>query len=417
MFDHDLICSLPLGEDTSSEPAPLQGMQVLDFTHYIAGPMASMILADLGATVIKIEPPEGDRFRTYPPHDATAVTEGAPYLWANRNKLGMAVDVKHPEGQKAIHALLATTDVLIENYATGVMARLGFGVEEVRARYPKLIYCSISAYGRTGSFAKRPGFDSVVQGESGFAEMNGYADRDGVRSASSIMDIGTALMASNGILAALVQRQSTGIGRYVEVSLYHSALVMTGYASMQSLCSGTSPERNGNTSPDTCPTGVFHCKDAKFFLHCGNTQIFQRLMTHVIHREDLATCVDYQTGKGRIADRERIFSVLTDAFRTQPWSQLKLALEQARVPAGEVRDLKSALLSDESFVQQAVTRIPHPSLGWIPNVCTPIRIDGHIPTKPQAAPILGQHTVEILKKFAKYDSVQIDRALASEAFF
>jgi len=416
MFDHDLIRSLPVQADAHPTCAPLHGLRVLDFTHYIAGPLASMTLADLGATVIKIEPPDGDRFRAYPPHDAAAAVEGAPYLWANRNKLGLTVDLKHPEGKRAIDALLETADVLVENYATGVMDRLGLGHAVVRARHPALVYCSISAYGRTGPLAARPGFDSVVQGESGFADMNGYADRDGVRSASPIMDIATALLASNGILAALLQRQSTGVGRHVEVSLYHSALFMTGYASMQTLCSGAAPSRHGNTSPDTCPTGVFTCRDTKFFLHCGNTQIFQRLMTQVVHRQDLAERADYQTAAGRMADRDFLFTMLTQAFAAQPWDALRSAFARARVPAGEVRDLKSALLSSESQAQQIVQRIAHPTLGWVPNVRTPIHLDGLPPTQAQAAPTHGQHTAHVLETFASYDSSRLQTALASGAF-
>jgi len=298
MFDHDFIRSLPVAQAHPAAPAPLQGMLALDFTHYVAGHLASMMLADLGGDRHQDRPPGRGSFSHLPPADAVATAEGAPYLWANRNKLGMAVNLKHPEGKRAIDALLHRADILVENYATGIMDRLGLGYRTVQARHPALIYCSISAYGRTGVLAGRPGFDSVVQGESGFAEMNGYADRDGVRSASSIMDIGTALLASNGILAALFQRHSTGAGRHLEISLYHSALLMTGYASMQTLCSGTAPGCHGNTSPDTCPTGVFACKDAKFFLHCGNTQIFQRLMTQVLQRQDIAGRVEYQTAAG-----------------------------------------------------------------------------------------------------------------------
>jgi len=416
MFDHDFIRSLPVAQGDSPAPAPLKSVLALDFTHYIAGPLASMMLADLGATVIKIEPPDGDRFRAYPPHDAAAAAESAPYLWANRNKLGMTVNLRHPEGRRAIDALLNRADVLVENYATGVMDRLELGYQTVRERHPALVYCSISAYGRTGAFAHRPGFDSVVQGESGFADMNGYADRDGVRSASSIMDIGTALLASNGILAALFERQSTGVGRRLEISLYHSALLMTGYASMQTLCSGTTPGRHGNTSPDTCPTGVFACKDAKFFLHCGNTQIFQRLMAQVLQRQDLAERADYQTVAGRMADRGNLFTVLDQAFAQRTWHALKSAFEQARVPAGEVRDLKSALTSPESQAQRMIERIPHPTLGWVPNVRNPIRLDGHPPTSAQAAPTHGQHTAEILEKFAGYSQAGVQAALASGAF-
>lgn len=415
MFDHKFIESLPVNTGTQSASGPLAGLIVLDLTHYIAGPLASMLLADLGATVIKIEGPGGDRFRAYPPHDDVYSEEGAAYLWANRNKLGVEVDLKHSEGKKLIETLIQRADVLIENFASGVMERLGFGYSAVSAQRPEIVYCSVSAYGSTGELAKRPGFDSVVQAESGFVSMNGYSDRPGVRTGSSVMDIGTALLASNGILSALYERNATGKGRHVEVSLYGSALLMAGYATMQTLCSGTSTTRYGNTSSDSSPTGVFECSDASFFLHCGNTEIFKRLAMDVLGRPDLAEAPDYQSAKGRLADRDRLFGELKAAFAKRSWQELKPLLERAKVPAGEVRDMKSALLSKESQVANLVERIPHSTLGWVPNVRTPIRFDGVPGGKASAAPVRGQDTLRVLTEIAQYDQGAVEAALASGA--
>ncbi|NYT45434.1 CoA transferase [Alcaligenaceae bacterium] len=402
---------------TKSVDAPLNGVLVVDLTHYIAGPLASMLLADMGATVIKIESPGGDRFRAYPPHDDAAPEEGAAYLWTNRNKLGIELDLKHPEGKRALWRLIRKADVLIENFATGVMEKLDFGYETVSKEQPSLIYCSISAYGRKGAFASRPGFDSVVQAESGFVSMNGYADRDGVRSSSSVMDIGTALLASNGILAALNQRHATGIGRHVEVSLYGSALLMAGYGGLQTLCRGISPGRFGNTSPDSCPTGVFQCADSSFFLHCGNSDIFKRLMRDVLRREDLALSPEYETARGRLDNKDFIFQTLREYFARHNWCELNLILANAKVPAGEVRDMKSALLSDETAALGLVGKIPHRTLGWIPNIQSPVLFDGVVSVASKAAPLRGEDSKYILSNWVGYSGSELNEAIQSGAFY
>lgn len=417
MFDQNLINDLPIQNNTQSPDAPLTGLVVLDLTHYLAGPLASMLLADMGATVIKIESPGGDRFRAYPPHDERAPEEGAAYLWANRNKLGIELNLKHPEGQKVLWELIDKADVLIENFATGVMNRLGFGHEAVAQAKPSLVYCSVSAYGSKGTYANRPGFDSVVQAESGFVSMNGYADRDGVRSSSSVMDIGTALLASNGILAALNQRHITGKGRHVEVSLYGSALLVAGYGGMQTLCRGTSPKRFGNTSPDSCPTGVFQCSDSSFFLHCGNTEIFTRLMRDVVQREDIACAPENQTAQGRLKNQDLLFDILREYFSRHTWGELNQLLAQAKVPAGEVRDLKAALLSDETQSLGLVSKIPHPTLGWIPNIQTPIRFDGVASVGAKAAPLRGEDSKQVLRDIVGYTDAQVDAAAQTGAVY
>ncbi|MGE4533875.1 CaiB/BaiF CoA transferase family protein [Halomonas sp.] len=415
MFDRDLIESLP---DTAVEndKGPLSGLLVLDLTHYLAGPLASMFLADMGATVVKIESPGGDRFRSYPPHDESAPDEGAAYLWANRNKLGMEIDLKHPEGKKAIHALLEKADVLIENFASGVMKRLGLDYEATRKIRPSIVYCSVSAYGKNTEFANRPGFDSVVQAESGFVSMNGYGDREGVRTASSVMDIATAMFASNAVLAALLRRRGSGEGSHVEVPLFGSALSMNGYATMQTLCRGTPPERHGNTSPDSCPTGIFSCRDASFFLHCGNSEIFARLFRDVVGREDIATSAKYRTGPERLRQREELFDVLEPFFAALDWDDLQAMLSRARVPAGKVRDLKEALLSDEAKSLGLVGKIAHPKLAWVPNIQSPIFFDGRLVSARKAAPMRGEDTVDILKSLAGYSEEDIDRARTSGVF-
>ena len=270
-------------------PLALEGVRVVDFSHFIAGPLATMFLADLGADVIKIEPPgRGDDLRYYPPVLPELPDQGGPFLWGNRSKRSVALDLKNPQGLALARELALRSDVLVENFSTGVMPRFGLGPDELRAANPKLVYCSISAYGREGPFADRPGFDPVVQAESGFVSMNGYPDRQGVRASAAVMDISTAMMVSNAVLAALLARTRLGHGQVVEVGLFDTGLLMTGWAPMQHLLTGRAPQRTGNTSVDTCPSGVFDASDQSFYINCGNSKIFQRLMSQVVGRPDSA---------------------------------------------------------------------------------------------------------------------------------
>src|SRR5258708_3640940 len=204
--------------------------------------------------VIKIEAPDrGDDLRRYPPvHPDLKL--GAPFLWTNRNKQSVAVDLKSAQGLDVVRELIAAADVVVENFSTGVMPRLGIDYDSCRKLRPEIIYCSVSAYGRDGAFADRLGFDPIAQVESGFVSMNGYADREGVRALSPVMDISTAMMACNAILGALVARERSGLGQAIEVSLFDNAVLMTGYAPLQHLFSGAAPQRHHNTSPDTSPS-------------------------------------------------------------------------------------------------------------------------------------------------------------------
>lgn len=419
MFDRDFISSLPRDDrqEDAARKGALDGVKVLDFTHYIAGAYATMILADLGASVLKIERPgTGDDFRYYPPHAEGRPADGAPFLWTNRNKQSLALNLKHPLGLDTAARLAERCDVLIENFSTGVMERLGLGYETVRARNPKVVYCSISAYGRTGESSHRPGFDSVVQGESGFVSMNGYPDRQGVRTGAPVMDIATAMMSSSAVIAALYHCAHSEHGQYVEIGMFDTALNMTGYAASQTLCSGKSPNRHGNVSPDTVPTGMFCASDTNFYLHCGNTAIFMRLFRDVVGRPDIADNPEFADGAGRMQRRNEIYAVLEDIFPRRPWAEWRTLMAEAGVPAGEIRDLKGALLSAEAAERELVTRIPHPVLGWVPNLASPMRFSSTPVRAPVAAPTIGQHTAEALADWLGLDEETIAQGLSDGVY-
>ena len=398
-------------------PTALQGIRIVDFTHFIAGPLATAMLADMGADVIKIEPPaRGDELRYYPPAMPGLQSQSGPFVWSNRNKRSVALDLKDAGALAVARELVAKADVLVENFSTGVMQRFGLDWPTCRKLNPKLVYCSVSAYGRDGPFADRLGFDPIIQAESGFVSMNGYPDRMGVRAASPVMDIATAMMVSNAILGALMARERQGEGQFVEVALFDTGVLMTGFATMQHLITGLEPQRNGNTSPDTCPSGVFQASDGPFCLSCGNDKIFQRLALQVLERPDLADDPVLRQRNGRIARRDQLFDTLNVAFAKHPWAHWEKRMRAAQVPCGPVRTVGEAIRSPEARARRLVTSIDHPQLGTVPNIASPIRYARTPMADPVPAPSIGQHTREVLQQVLGYNEPRIDELARSGAF-
>ncbi|WP_232076623.1 CaiB/BaiF CoA transferase family protein [Variovorax sp. PBL-H6] len=404
---------------TSTHPSigPLAGLRVIDFTHFLAGPVASMILADGGAEVVKIEDAvRGDAFRHFLPPDERLGGEGVPFLWCNRNKKSVAIDLKSDSGRDIALRLAGDADVVVENFSGRVMERLGLGWETLSAANPRLIYCAISAYGRDGEFADRLGFDPVTQAESGFMSLNGFEDRDGVRTGSSVMDISTGMMASNAILSAVIARERTGRGQRVEVALYDTAITMTGYVTLQNLFNGWQPRRVGNGSADTVPTGVFHASDGPFFMVCASTVIFQRVYRDVAGMPGIADDPELVRPAGRMAQRDRLIGILAELFASDTREHWLARLRQAGVPAGAVRSVEEALHSRETLARGLVTQLPHPTAGSVPNVAFPMRFSDTPVVAPVAAPLLGEHTREVLRELLGFDEEQWREAARDGAF-
>lgn len=377
-------------------PHPLDGIKVVDFTHYIAGPFATMILADMGADVVKIEAPnKGDDFRKYPPLQPE-INAGPPFLWCNRNKRSVALDLKSEEGIATVKALIDQADVVIENFSAGVMDRLGLGYETLHQTNPRLIFCAVSAYGRTGSYKDRLGFDPIAQAESGFISMNGYDDREGVRALTPVMDISTAMMAASGILGALFARERGGEGQYLEVALYDSSFLLTGYANYQEIFTGKPAPRYGNVSPDTSPSAAFRASDGSFYINSGNDRIFRRLLVEVLELPEMADDPRFQTNKGRIEHREEIAARIQAIFETKPRVYWAERMRKAGVPCGEIRSLAEAIRAPEAVERKVLTRIPHPQLGWVPNLRLPIEYEKTPLADPHFAPNVGQDNEAVI---------------------
>src|ERR1700710_2285348 len=267
-------------------PVALEGLLVVDFTRVIAGPACTQTLADFGAEVIKIENPDGgDDTRHY--EHADLAGESAAFLSLNRNKRGIALDFTQPAACDIARELIARADVVVENFSAGVMKRFGLDYDSVAPTNPRLVYCSISAYGRQGPFAARPGFDPITQAESGFMSLNGFPDGPPVRTGAPIVDFSTGMSACNAILMALLARDRLGRGQNVEVALIDIAVAMTGFYGMAYLISGENPGRFGN-SPNGSPTvGGYPGSDGPLYMACANDRLYRRLVTDVLERPDL----------------------------------------------------------------------------------------------------------------------------------
>jgi crotonobetainyl-CoA:carnitine CoA-transferase CaiB-like acyl-CoA transferase len=396
-------------------PTALDGLVVVDFTRIVAGPACTQTLADFGAQVIKIENPEGgDDTRAY--EHAEIGGESAAYLSLNRNKRGIVLDLTVPEAREVARALIARADVVVENFSATVMEKFGLDYPSVVSSNPRLVYCSISAYGRRGPFASRPGFDPITQAESGFMSLNGFPDGPAVRTGPPIVDMATGMAACNAILMALLARERLGRGQHVEVALFDIAMSMTGFYGMAYLINGTNPGRFGN-SPNGSPTvGVYEASDGPLYMACANDRLYRRLVTEVLEREDLVTDPQFANRRARTANKEKLRAIIAGVFAGDRLENWMAKMKKANIPVGYLRTVEQGFNAPEARERHRVNRIPHPTAGAVPNIETPLNM-GLTPTvNPVAAPLLGQHTKEVLQGMLDYDDARIAALAEAGAF-
>jgi crotonobetainyl-CoA:carnitine CoA-transferase CaiB-like acyl-CoA transferase len=386
-------------------PTALDGLLVVDFTRVVAGPACTQTLADFGAKVIKIENPEGgDDTRHY--EHADLAGESAAYISLNRNKRGIALDFAKPEACAVAHELIARADVVVENFSSGVMKKYGLDYASVVPRNPRLVYCSISAYGRKGPFASRPGFDPITQAESGFMSLNGFPDGPPVRTGPPAVDMLTGMSACNVILLALLARDKLGRGQHVEVALFDMALAMTQFYGMAYLMSGVNPSRQGNSPNGSPSVGVYDGSDAPFYIACANDRLYRRLVVEVLNRPDLVSG-EFGDRRSRTANRDKLRAILTEIFATDTRENWVAKMKAANVPVGYLRTVEEAFNSPEARERHRVSQIPHPKAGTVPNIESPLNLSLTPAIDPVAAPLLGQHTREVLRETLGYDDAKI----------
>jgi len=397
------------------QPTALDGLLVVDFTRVVAGPACTQTLADFGAEVIKIENPDGgDDSRAY--EHAEIGGESAAFLSLNRNKRGIALDFTNPKALEVARALIAKADVVVENFSGGVMKKYGLDYDSVVSTNPRLIYCSISAYGRKGALALRPGFDPITQAESGFMSLNGFPDGEPVRTGPPIVDMATGMSACNAILMALLAREKLGRGQRVEVALIDIAVSMTGFYGMAYLISGNNPGRFGN-SPNGSPTvGVYQASDGPLYMACANDRLYRRLATEVLDRPDLVTDPDFSHRKARTANKEKLRAIIAGVFATDRLENWMAKMKKANIPVGYLRTVEEGFNAPEVRDRERLSRISHPTAGAVPNIETPLSMSLTPTVDPVAAPLLGQHTKEVLRKTLGYDDGRIAELAGAGAF-
>ena len=395
-------------------PTALDGLLVVDFTRVVAGPACTQTLADFGAEVIKIENPEGgDDTRHY--EHADLAGESAAFVSLNRNKRGIALDLTTPEACGVARELIARADVVVENFSSGVMKKYGLDYASVAPTNPRLVYCSISAYGRQGPFSSRPGFDPITQAESGFMSLNGFPDGPPVRTGPPAVDMLTGMSACNAILLALLARDRLGRGQHVEVALFDIALGMTQFYGMAYLMSGVNPSRQGNSPNGSPSVGVYNASDAPFYIACANDRLYRRLVVEVLDRPDLASG-EFGDRRSRTANKDKLRAILTGIFVQDTRENWVRKMKAANIPVGYLRTVEEAFNSPEARQRHRLSQIPHPTAGTVPNIESPLNLGLTPAINPVAAPLLGQHTREVLRERLGYDDARI-AALADAGAF
>ncbi|MBL8561238.1 MAG: CoA transferase [Gemmobacter sp.] len=375
-------------------PRPLEGIRVIELARILAGPWAGQTLADLGADVIKVEAPEGDDTRRWgPPFLTHEGEETAAYFHAtNRGKRGITCDFRTPEGQETVRRLIATADVVIENFKLGGLAKYGLDYESLRKVNPRLVYCSITGFGQTGPYAPRAGYDFIIQGMAGLMSVTGEPDGQPQKVGVAVTDVFTGIYAATAILAAIVQRGRTGEGQHIDMALMDVATAIMANQSMNYLATGTAPQKMGNAHPNLAPYAVFDCADGWLILATGNDGQYRKLCG-ILGLEEMAEAPEFLTNAARVANRAEMTRRLTEATRRFTKADLLAACEGAGVPAGPINDM-AEVFADPQVVARQMQIAPE----GLPGVRAPFTFSGAELALDRPAPRLGQHQDEVLGK-------------------
>jgi len=392
-------------ETSTTRPPPLAGRRVLDLSRVLAGPWCTMILADLGAEVIKVENPKGgDDTRHWGPPFAGG--EAAYYLCANRNKKSVAIDLSRPEGQALIRRLAARSDVLVENYKLGGLDRYGLDFASIAEVNPRVVYCSISGYGRVSPIAERPGYDYVIQAEGGLMAITGEVDGEPMKVGVAVADLFTGMAAAQAILAAVIAADRDGVGQHIDLALHDCQLAMLANVGSAALVSGNEPRRFGNGHPAIVPYQLFHAADGDLVIAVGNDRQFGGFCA-LLGRSDLAADARFATNKARLENREALLGEIVPLLAARPVALWLERLRAAGVPCGEVRGVGAALAAPEAVARNMVAAVPHPTAGTVSLVASPLKLSATPVVDPVAPPLLGEHGELVLGGLLGLDPAEI----------
>jgi len=391
-------------------------LRVLDLTRVLAGPWCTQLLADLGADVIKVERPgSGDDTRAWGPPflkdaDGRDTTEAAYYLSANRGKRSVTVDIGKPQGQQLVRRLAAASDVVIENYKVGQLARYGLDYAQLAADNPRLIYCSITGFGQDGPYKDRAGYDFIIQAMGGFMSITGERDDlpgGGPQKAGvAVSDLMTGMYATVAILAAVAQRERTGAGQYIDMALFDTVIAMLANMNMNFLTTGKAPGRAGNAHQNIVPYQVFAAADGHVVIAVGNDSQYAKFC-EIAGRPDLAADPRFTSNAERVRNRALLVPLLEAIVRDKPAAFWTGKLEAAGVPCGPINSIAQALADPQAVARGLRIELPHPTAGTVPLVGMPIRMSASSPSYERPPPLLGEHTDEVLRQIAGLDDEAI----------
>lgn len=398
--------------------SPLDGIRILDLTRILAGPWSTQNLADLGADVVKIEHPErGDDTRGWGPpflHDeaGNATSEAAYFLSVNRNKRSVTLDFTTEEGQAIIRRMAAKSDILVENYKVGGLAKYSLDYASLREINPRLIYCSITGFGQDGPFASLPGYDFMIQGMGGLMSITG--ERDGLpgggpqKAGVAVVDVMTGMYATVSMLAAIIERERSGLGQHIDVALLDCQVAMLANQNLNYLTSGTSPTRAGNAHQNVVPYQVFEASDGHLIVAVGNDSQF-RAYCDVLGNSALGMDPRFQSNSQRIIHRAELIPELERIMRTRTRDAWLEALEAEGVPCGPINTIAQALDTPQAKHRSLARWLPHPTAGKAPTTASPIRLSETPVQYRKAPPLLGEDTREVLQEWLGIDAAEIDQ--------
>ncbi|HMV94955.1 MAG TPA: CoA transferase, partial [Anaerolineales bacterium] len=374
---------------------PLQGIRVLDLSRVLAGPYCTMVLGDLGAEVIKVEPPEGDETRAWGPPFAEG--ESAYYLCVNRNKRDIVINLKTDEGKKVLRDLALQSDVLVENFRPGTLEKFGLDFATLSQSNPKLIYCSITGFGQTGPMRDKPGYDFMIQALGGLMSITGEPEGEPMKTGVAVVDLFAGQNAVIAILAALQARTLTGRGQQLDIALFDSQLGWLANVASNYLISGKLPKRHGNAHPNIVPYQSFQASDGWFAIAVGNDRQFGRLC-EVIGRLDLANDERFAKNSARVQNREELIGLLKSIFVMRPVSEWLSALDEAEIPCGPINTFEQVFSMPQVQERGMLVKMDHPTIGELPLVGSPLKFSDTPVQYRLPPPLMGEHTEEVLRE-------------------
>jgi crotonobetainyl-CoA:carnitine CoA-transferase CaiB-like acyl-CoA transferase len=391
---------------------PLDGIKVLELAQIMAGPTCGMLLADLGADVIKVERvPGGDDTRTYSRPSVNG--ESAAFMAMNRNKRGIALNLKLPAAQEALKRMATRADVLLENYRKGTMEKLGVGYDTLKALNPALIYCSISGYGRTGPYADKGGFDLIAQGMSGLMAITGEPGGAPVKAGSPICDINAGILAALGVVSAYVHRLKSGVGQLVDTSLFEAGVQQTYWQSAIFFATGEPPEPSGSAHILSAPYQAFRAADGWLTIGGANQANWERV-TRVLGAPEWAMDARFRTNADRMNNLPDLVSLMSERLKTRPAREWLAALEAEGVPCGPINSIADMAADPQTAAREMVVELEHPRAGRTRALGLPVKLSASPGRVTRPAPLLGQHTREVLAQFG-FSGAEIDALYASGA--